>query len=116
MILFLTDYLKEYLLSFDECNYFQTKLPPAESSFNIFKNQFAKNRIFIAVADLLNCLEEFKHYNNQIRYPKTLYGLHPLQVLNGEAINKKRFAPYLKIAKDTRYQNNTSMNGCNICK
>lgn len=86
-----------------------------ESSFNIFKNQFARNRIFVTASDLLNCLKEFLIYNNDIRYPKNLYGLHPTQVLNGEIINKHRFAPELQIARQLRYHANKSMNECYKC-
>ena len=87
-----------------------------ENSFHIFKNQFAKYRIFITVADLLKALEEFLYYNNEIRYPKNLYGLHPIQVLKGETINKYCFAPKLQVARDLRYQTNKSMNECYKCK
>ncbi len=87
-----------------------------ESSFSIFKNQFAKNRIFITTSDLLNTLEEFLYYNNEIRYPKSLYGLHPKQILLGEQIDKHHFTPLLKLARDARYQTNKSMNDCYKCK
>lgn len=87
-----------------------------ESSFSIFKNQFAKNRIFITQSDLFKVLEEFLYYNNEIRYPKNLYGLHPFEVLNGEPINKYKFHSQKQIAIQLRYQTNKSMNDCNKCK
>lgn len=86
-----------------------------ESAFSIFKNQFAKNKVFNEKHDLHIALEEFYNYNNNIRYPKSLYGLHPNQVLSGEKIDKYRFAPLLKIARNQRYLTNKSMNDCKKC-
>ncbi len=86
-----------------------------ESCFHVFKNQFARHRIFINYDELFNSLNEFLFYNNQVRYPKSLFGLHPLQVLNGEVIDKHKFANQKRMASQARYQFNKATTNCNSC-
>ncbi len=85
-----------------------------ESVFNTFKNQFA-TQLFQTKNELLQCFINFCYYYNYVRYPGDLYGLHPIDVLNGQAINKHKFTKAIQIDKQLRYQTNTSMNGCKIC-
>ncbi|MDI9340176.1 MAG: hypothetical protein QM534_06340 [Sediminibacterium sp.] len=57
-----------------------------------------------------------QNFHNVPNEAKSLYGLHPNQVLSGEKIDKYRFAPLLKIARNQRYLTNKSMNDCKKCR
>jgi hypothetical protein len=85
-----------------------------ESVFNTFKNQFAP-ALFQNKEELYACFEEFILYYNRIRYPGDLYGLHPIDVLNGQPINKTRFTRAIQTDKQQRYQTNISMSVCKTC-
>jgi hypothetical protein len=41
-------------------------------------------------------LEEFQDYNDNHRYPLSLYGLTPQEVFDGEIIDKNRFTKQIK--------------------
>lgn len=85
-----------------------------ESVFNTFKNQFVPT-LFCTKEELHKCFMDFTHYYNYIRYPGDLYGLHPIDVLNGEPINKTKFKNAILIDKQLRYQTNSSLSVCRTC-
>jgi hypothetical protein len=86
-----------------------------ESVFNTFKNKFVSH-VFQTKEDVHQSFNDFVYYYNCVRYPGDLYGLHPIQVLNGEPINKTKFTTAILNDKQLRYQINTAFNNCKECK
>ena len=96
----------------DNFNYTNNEI---ESNFNIFKNEFARDKKFSNEDSLNKGLEDYECYYNTKRYPNDLFGLLPLQVFNGEIPDKRKFSKQINEQKKLRYQANKSAKFCDVC-
>ena len=96
----------------DKFEYYNNEV---ESCFHIFKNEFSCDKVYRDEEDLQKGMDNFEIYLNEKRYPKELYGLVPLQVLNGEIPDKNKFKEQIKAQKKLRYQKNKSAKFCDVC-
>lgn len=67
----------------------------SESAHRIYKSEFRQSKITQNLKTHLDDLERFVSYYNYERYPTELYGLHPMQVLEGLTPDKHLFKEQL---------------------
>ena len=77
-----------------------------ESTFNIFKNEFLNNIDIKDKGHAKQLLSEFQFYNDNKRYPISLYGLTPQGVFDGEIIDKYKFRNEIRQTAKQRYLKN----------
>ncbi|RYE50917.1 MAG: hypothetical protein EOP48_19030 [Sphingobacteriales bacterium] len=89
-----------------------------DGSFHLFKHDFLKGQIITYKQPLRQKAGTFiEHCRNQ--HFGELYGLTPLQVLNGEVPDKKKFANQIQTALKERRKANKGFRNCNasnLCK
>lgn len=64
------------------------------------------------IASHLKSLDAFMDYYNYHRYPCRLYGKTPMQIVNGEPIDKQLYTERIKAAKIDRVETNRNFNAC----
>ena len=84
----------------------------AESTHSIYKTEFLQGKHSVDKEDHLKNIKSFFTYYNEERYPFKLYGLTPLEVLNGEKPDKARFKKRIKQAQKEHLEENRSFNVC----
>ena len=84
----------------------------SEITHSIYKSEFMGGKHSQdQVSHLIN-LDTFMDYYNHHRYPCRLYGRTPIEIINGENIDKTMFSETLKQAKANRLANNRNFNDC----
>ena len=84
----------------------------SEITHSIYKSEFMGGKISEDQASHLKSLDAFMEYYNFHRYPCRLYGKTPMQIVNGEAIDKQLYINRIKEAKIARAQVNRNFNQC----
>ncbi|WP_299101952.1 hypothetical protein [uncultured Winogradskyella sp.] len=84
----------------------------AESTHSIYKTEFLKGQISRTVKNHLDSLERFVQYYNFERHPADLYGLYPMEVINGKLPDKDYFKNQIAEAKANRVITNKAFNKC----
>ncbi len=84
----------------------------AESTHSIYKTEFLKGHISRTVKNHLDNLKNFVYYYNYERHPSDLYGLHPMEVINGKIPDKNYFKNQIAEAKLNRVIINRTFNKC----
>ncbi len=82
-----------------------------EGTFNLLKNDFLKGEMVYNKKQLIKKLNEFIEHSLH-RYFGELYGLTPLQVLNGALPDKQKFKTQITQAAKLRLIANKRFNGC----
>ena len=91
----------------------------SEITHSIYKTEYMRGKISQDIASHLKSLEAFMDYYNFHRYPCRLYGRTPMQVINGEPIDKQLYTNRISEAKINRTKSNRNFNqfiakiGCN---
>ncbi len=60
----------------------------------------------------LKSLDKFMSYYNHHRYPCRLYGKTPMQIVNGDIIDKHLYTQKIKEAQVARVKTNQNFNAC----
>ncbi len=84
----------------------------SESTHSIYKTEFLKGQISRTVKNHLDNLRRFVYYYNHERHPSDLYGLHPMEVINGKIPDKHYFKNQIAEAKLNRVTTNRVFNKC----
>lgn len=89
----------------------------SESTHAIFKTEFLQRKISPNRKQHLKDLNQFVYLYNHQRFPFELYGLTPMEVLNGEIPSRHRFAEQTAQARILRLEKNKNFNQCPlICR
>lgn len=84
-----------------------------EGTFNLFKHDFLKGQTITDLKHLTQKANEFiTHCHN--RYFGELYGITPIQILNGAVPDKDLFKTQIQQAAITRRQENKNFNNCTM--
>jgi hypothetical protein len=75
----------------------------------------AKGKVFQNSIDLNKSLHDFMDWINNKRYPGSLFGLLPSEVLAGLLPNKHKFAEEIKASKLARPEANKKATICSFC-
>ncbi len=86
----------------------------AESTHSIYKTEFLKKQISKNTTEHLKNLASFFEYYNNKRYPTELYGLTPLEVVNGKIPNKHFYKEQIQQARKDRVVVNQNFNNCPV--
>lgn len=86
-----------------------------ESAFNTFKNEHLNGKIPIDKKDLISELEKFYSYCNNERYPIALYGLSPMEVVEGSNPDPHFFSALIKKSQKDRIIENAKNKRCHFC-
>jgi len=70
----------------------------SESTHSIYKTEFLKGKISVNVKEHLKSLTHFYRYYNYERFPTELFGLHPMEVIEGKKIDKHYYKEQIKQA------------------
>lgn len=81
----------------------------SESTHSIFKTEFLQKKISNNEKSHIKALKAFIHYYNNLRYPGELFGLTPLEVLNGAIPDKHKFKEQIAQARHERIQTNKAL-------
>lgn len=84
----------------------------SESTHSKFKTQFMRGKISETKEENLVNLLKFMDYANYESYPYDLYGYSPMEVINGNIPDKRRFHGDIILAQKTRIELNRSFNLC----
>ncbi|MFC4636471.1 hypothetical protein ACFO3O_21370 [Dokdonia ponticola] len=84
----------------------------SEITHSIYKSEFMGGKHSEDQASHLKSLDAFMEYYNHHRYPCRLYGRTPMEIINGENIDKTMFSEILKNAKVNRLEVNRNFNQC----
>jgi transposase InsO family protein len=84
----------------------------AESTHSIYKTEFLKKELSKTIAIHLENLKLFVDYYNNKRFPTELFGLTPLEVVNGKTPDKYFFKDKIEQARKDRIFINQKFKGC----
>ena len=84
----------------------------SEITHSIYKSEFMGGKHSEDQASHLKSLDAFMDYYNHHRYPCRLYGKTPMEIINGESIDKTLFSEILTSAKINRLEVNRNFNEC----
>lgn len=84
----------------------------SEITHSIYKSEFMGGTYSQDQASHIISLNTFMEYYNHHRYPCRLYGKTPLEIINGDDIDKSMFSETLKNAKTNRLEVNRNFNQC----
>ncbi len=84
----------------------------AESTHSILKTEFLKGLLSKDTKTHLENLKQFVYYYNYKRYPTDLFGLTPMEVINGKIPDKDYFKNQIAEAKMDRISTNRAFNNC----
>jgi len=84
----------------------------SESTHKIYKSEFMGGKYSENETLHLKSLNTFMNYYNYERYPCRLYGKTPMEIVNGQTIDKHLFSELLKQAKMDRVDVNRNFNNC----
>ncbi|QSS96306.1 IS3 family transposase [Psychroflexus sp. ALD_RP9] len=83
-----------------------------EITHRIYKSEFMGGKQSEDLASHIVSLNDFMEYYNYNRYPCRLYGKTPMQIVEGEDIDKTMFSEILSQAKVNRLEENKNFNEC----
>jgi len=86
----------------------------SESTHSIYKTEFLKGKISVNVKEHLKSLTHFYRYYNYERFPTELFGLHPMEVIEGKKIDKHYYKEQIKQAGINRIKENQAFNQCKV--
>ncbi|WP_339883497.1 hypothetical protein [Polaribacter vadi] len=86
----------------------------SESTHSIYKTEFLHGKYSLNEKTHLKDLERFVEYYNHHRYPTDLFGLTPLEVVNGKIPDKNYFKEKIQEARKNRVLVNQQFNDCKI--
>ena len=86
----------------------------SESTHSIYKTEFLHGKYSLNEKVHLKDLERFVEYYNHHRYPTDLFGLTPLEVVNGKIPDKNHFKEKIQEARKNRVIINQQFNDCKI--
>ncbi|MBL4880303.1 MAG: hypothetical protein JKX82_03160 [Oleispira sp.] len=86
----------------------------SESTHSIYKTEFLHGKYSLNEKTHLKDLERFVEYYNHHRYPTELYGLTPMEVVNGKIPDKHHFKEQIQTARKNRVEINQKFNDCKI--
>jgi hypothetical protein len=84
----------------------------SEITHSIYKSEFMGGKISEDIGSHLTSLNDFMDYYNHHRYPCRLYGKTPMQIINGDVIDKYLYTQTIKEAKLARVETNRNFNAC----
>lgn len=84
----------------------------SEITHSIYKSEFMRGKHSEDKASHLISLDAFIDYYNHHRYPCRLYGKTPMEIINGQDIDKTLFSEILIQAKTDRLEVNKNFNEC----
>ncbi len=84
----------------------------SESTHSIYKTEFLRGQISRTIKHHLDNLRQFVEYYNNERLPGDLYGLTPMEVINGKIPDKDYFKNQIAEAKLNRVATNRVFNKC----
>jgi hypothetical protein len=86
----------------------------SESTHSIYKTEFLHVKYSLIEKTHLKDLERFVEYYNHHRYPTDLFGLTPIEVVNGKISDKNNFKDRIQEARKNRVAINQQFNDCKI--
>ena len=86
----------------------------SESTHSIYKTEFLHGKYSLNEKSHLKDLERFVEYYNYERYPTDLFGLTPIEVVNGKIPDKNHFKEKIQEARKNRVEVNQQFNDCKI--
>jgi len=86
----------------------------SESTHRIYKTEFMQGKLSLNEDAHIKDIERFIEYYNYQRLPMRLYGLTPMEVINGATIDKHRFQEQIQNARKQRIIANRNYNGCTV--
>jgi len=86
----------------------------SESTHSIYKTEFLHGKYSLNEKSHLKDLERFVEYYNHYRYPTELYGLNPMEVIQGKIPDKHYFKEQIQFSRISRVQANQKFNACKI--
>ncbi len=86
----------------------------SESTHRIYKTEFLHGKYSLNEKSHLKDLEKFIAYYNDHRYPTELYGLTPMEVIQGKIPDKHFFKEKIQDARKNRVAVNQEFNACGI--
>ena len=84
----------------------------SEITHSIYKSEFMGGNHSEDQASHIASLDSFMDYYNHHRYPCRLYGKTPMEIINGQDVDKTLFSEILKQAKVDRLEVNKNFNEC----
>jgi transposase InsO family protein len=84
----------------------------SESTHRIFKTEFLKGNLSVNRKTHLEDLERFVFYYNYERFPTELYGLSPMEVVEGKIPDRHYFKQHIEHARKDRIRVNQAHNNC----
>lgn len=84
----------------------------SEITHRIYKSEFMGGKHSEDLASHIVSLNDFMEYYNYNRYPCRLYGKTPMEIVNGQEIDKTMFSEILSQAKVNRLKVNKNFNEC----
>jgi hypothetical protein len=76
----------------------------SESTHSIYKTEFLHGKYSLNEKIHLKYFERFVEYYNHHRYPTDLFGLTPIEVVNGKIPDKNHFKDKIQTARKNRIQ------------
>jgi len=86
----------------------------SESTHSIYKTEFLHGKYSLNKKTHLKDLARFVEYYNYHRYPTDLFGLTPIEVVNGKIPDKSHFKEKIQEARKNRVAVNQQFNDCKI--
>ncbi|PQJ18922.1 hypothetical protein BST94_00040 [Nonlabens xylanidelens] len=84
----------------------------SEITHSIYKSEFMGGKLSEDIVSHLKSLDDFMNYYNHHRYPCRLYGKTPMQIVNGDMIDKYLYKQKIKEAQVARVKTNQNFNAC----
>lgn len=86
----------------------------SESTHSIYKTEFLHGKYSVNEKLHLKDLQKFIEYYNYHRFPTELYGLTPMEVVEGKVPDKHFFKEQIQEARKNRVATNQKFNACSI--
>jgi hypothetical protein len=86
----------------------------SESTHSIYKAEFQHGKYSLNEKTHLKDLEKFVEYYNLYRYSTDLFGLTPIEIVNGKTPDKYFFKEKIQNARKDRVKINQEFNDCVI--
>ena len=84
----------------------------SEITHSIYKSEYMGGKLSEDITSHLESLNDFMDYYNHHRYPCRLYGKTPMQIINGDSIDKFLNTQKIKQAQIARVESNRNFNAC----
>lgn len=83
-----------------------------EAVFRIYKTEFLQGKVLPSREAHLKSINEFENFYNYHRFPTELYGLAPMEVIDGALVDQKRFQKQIEQAQLNRKKTNREFKQC----